>query len=175
MDKIIERRVNSGKSVGFGATNTKSSSDREIESGKMVKQMAPDDLLKFGLIPEFIGRVPIYTVLEPLDEDALIRILTEPKNAILKQYKELLNMDNVSLEFDEEAVKLIAQEAIKRKTGARALRSIVEEIMLDIMYEIPSRDDIKVFRITPELVKKESETSELIVHPNAKMPKGEIA
>lgn len=175
LDKIIERRVNSGKSVGFGATNTKSSSDREIEAGKMVKQMAPDDLLKFGLIPEFIGRVPIYTVLEPLDEDALIRILTEPKNAILKQYKELLNMDNVNLEFDEEAVKLIAQEAIKRKTGARALRSIVEEIMLDIMYEIPSRDDIKVFRITPELVKKESDTPELIVHPNAKMPKGEIA
>lgn len=175
LDKIIERRVSSGKSIGFGATASKSVADREIEAARMVKQMAPDDLLKFGLIPEFIGRVPIYTVLEPLDEEALIRILTEPKNAILKQYKQLLSMDKVNLEFEEEAIKLIAQEAIKRKTGARALRSIVEEIMLDIMYDIPSRDDIEAFKITPDMVKKESDTPELIVHPNAKLPKGEIA
>ncbi|MDD3150343.1 MAG: ATP-dependent protease ATP-binding subunit ClpX [Candidatus Gastranaerophilales bacterium] len=175
LDKIIEQRVDAGEKIGFGANNSKTKSEKDFEAAKVLKQMAPDDLLKFGLIPEFIGRVPIYTVLEPLDEQALINILTKPKNAIIKQYQELLNMDNVKLEFEEEAIKLIAEEAIKRKTGARALRSIVEELMLDIMYVIPSRDDIELFKITSDMVKKRGNVAELLLHPKAKKPKGEIA
>ena len=138
LDKIVDQRAGSGKLIGFGASGPKAAHERELQAAKMLKQMVPEDLLKFGLIPEFIGRVPVYAVLDPLDEGALVKILTEPKNAILKQYKELLGMDGVELQFEQEAIKLIASEAIKRKTGARALRSIVEELMLDIMYEIPS-------------------------------------
>lgn len=176
LEKIVEQRAGTGKNVGFGANNALSAQERELEAAKMLKEMVPDDLLKFGLIPEFIGRVPVYAVLDPLDEEALVQILTEPKNAILKQYKQLLNMDGVELEFDDESVKLIAQEAIKRKTGARALRSIVEELMIDIMYEIPSRSDIKTFRITPDVVKKQKTTAELLMLPQKnKKPKGEIA
>ena len=111
-------------------------------------------MLKFGLIPEFIGRVPIYAVLDPLDEDALKAILTKPKNALVKQYQCLLQMDGVDLKFSPEAVDIIAKEALKRKTGARALRSILEGLMLDVMYEIPSDSSIKEFTITEEMVKK---------------------
>ncbi|OGI23630.1 MAG: ATP-dependent protease ATP-binding subunit ClpX [Candidatus Melainabacteria bacterium RIFOXYA12_FULL_32_12] len=174
LDKIVDSRAGSGKLVGFGANAPKAAYEREIQSAKMLKQMVPDDLIKFGLIPEFIGRVPVYAVLDPLDEDALIKILTEPKNAILKQYQQLLDMDNVKLDFEPDAIKLIAQEAMKRKTGARALRSIVEELMLDIMYEIPSRSDIKVFKLTSEMVSKKG-SAELLHLPQAKKPKGEIA
>ncbi len=153
LDKIIERRVGNTTSVGFGATSAPlTEAEKELQASKMLKQMQPEDLLKFGLIPEFIGRVPVYAVLDPLEEKTLIQILTEPKNAILKQYKELLKMDGVELEFEPDAVELIAKEAIKRKTGARALRSIVEEIMLNIMYEVPSREDITKFTITKEMV-----------------------
>ena len=127
--------------------------------------MQPDDLLKFGLIPEFIGRIPIYTVLDPLDEDTLKMILTEPKNAIVKQYQCLMKMDDVDLKFDKEAIDLIAQEAIKRKTGARALRSIVEEIMIDVMYEVPSNSDIKTFTVTADLVRKKCNVAEIIKLP----------
>ncbi|EKE03093.1 MAG: hypothetical protein ACD_20C00261G0003 [uncultured bacterium] len=175
LDKIVDNRAGTGKAVGFGTNAPKAAYEREIIAAKMLKQMVPDDLIKFGLIPEFIGRVPIYAVLDPLDEAALIQILTEPKNAILKQYKQLLNMDNVELEFETEAIKLIAQEAMKRKTGARALRSIVEELMLDIMYEIPSRSDIKVFKITADMVNKKGSVAELLHLPQVKKPKGEIA
>jgi len=117
--------------------------------------------------------MPVIAVLESLDVEALVRILIEPKNAIIKQYQQLLALDGVELRFDQDAVKAIAEEAIKRKTGARALRSIVEEIMLDIMYEVPSRNDIKVCHITQELVEKRS-TAELLQLPKAKL-KGEIA
>ena len=116
--------------------------------------------MKFGLIPEFIGRSPVYAVLDALDEDTLKMILIEPKNAVLKQYKCLLEMDGVELDIEQEAVALIAQKAIKRKTGARALKSIVEELMLDVMYDIPSDDSIKKFTITKEMVEKEEEKSE---------------
>lgn len=153
LDKIVDARAGNSKLIGFGTSGPKAAHEREFLSAKMLKNMIPDDLIKFGLIPEFIGRVPVYAVLDPLDEAALIRILTEPKNAILKQYQELLKMDKVALEFEEESIRLIAQEALRRKTGARALRSIVEEIMLDIMYEVPSRDDIKEIKVTPEMVK----------------------
>ncbi len=175
LDKIVESRVGSGKLVGFGATTPKAAHERELQAAKMLKDMVPDDLLKFGLIPEFIGRVPVYAVLNPLDEDALVMILTEPKNAILKQYKQLLSMDGVELEFDAESIRLIAKEALKRKTGARALRSIVEELMLNIMYEIPSRPEIKTFSITPDMVKKRENFAELLMLPQNKKPKGEIA
>ncbi len=164
LDKIVDQRSSSGKKIGFGA-DAQSSQDKEMEAAKMLKQMVPDDLLKFGLIPEFIGRVPVYAILDSLDEEALIKILTEPKNAIIKQYKKLLDMDGVDLQFEEEAISLIAKEAIKRKTGARALRSIVEELMLDIMYEIPSREDVKVFTITKDMVQKKKNLAELLPWP----------
>lgn len=147
--------------------------ERELNAAKMLKKMVPDDLIKFGLIPEFIGRVPVYAVLDPLDEKSLVRILTEPKNAILKQYQELLKMDNVELEFELESIRLIAVEALKRKTGARALRSIVEEIMLDIMYEVPSRDDIPYIKVTPEMVSnnKSASIESLQIHKAKKLRK----
>ena len=178
LDKIIERRVGNSSSIGFGATSAPlSQAEKELEAAKMLKQMQPEDLLKFGLIPEFIGRVPVYAVLDPLEEKTLMQILTEPKNAILKQYKELLKMDGVELEFEPDAVQLIAQEAIKRKTGARALRSIVEEIMLDIMYEVPSREDITTFTITKEMVENRGKKfADLITLPvKNNLPQDEIA
>ncbi|MCQ2958292.1 MAG: ATP-dependent protease ATP-binding subunit ClpX [Candidatus Gastranaerophilales bacterium] len=178
LDKIVERRVGNTTSIGFGATNAPlTEAEKELQASKMLKQMQPEDLLKFGLIPEFIGRVPVYAVLDPLEEETLIQILTEPKNAILKQYKELLKMDGVELKFEEDAVKLIAQEAIKRKTGARALRSIVEEIMLNIMYEVPSREDIKEFTITKEMVENRGKKfADLIKLPlKSDIPQDEIA
>ena len=131
----------------------------------MLKKLQPEDLLKFGLIPEFIGRVPIYAVLDQLDEETLKMILTEPKNAIIKQYQCLLKMDNVDLKFEPEAIELIAKEAIKRKTGARALRSIVEELMLNIMYEVPSQENVTEFTVTAEMVKKRENVAELIKLP----------
>jgi ATP-dependent Clp protease ATP-binding subunit ClpX len=155
LEKIVERRAGTNSSVGFG-TASLSAEEKERESQKILKKLQPDDLLKFGLIPEFIGRIPIYTVLDPLDEATLKMILTKPKNAITKQYACLMGMDGVDLKFEDEAIELIAQEALKRKTGARALRSIVEEIMLDIMYETPSKEDIKEFVITKEMVEKSS-------------------
>ena len=141
-----------------------------MQESRLLKEMVPDDLLKFGLIPEFIGRVPVYAILDALDEKALIKILTEPKNAIIKQYQKLLDMDGVELKFEDEAISMIAKEAIKRKTGARALRSIVEELMLDIMYEIPSREDIKVFTITADMVEKKKGIAELLPWPKSIMP-----
>ena len=153
LDKIIEHRVKEGSSVGFGKT-APTQAEKEQAAAKLLKKLQPEDLLKFGLIPEFIGRIPVYAVLDALTEDTLKMILTEPKNAVLKQYKCLLEMDGVELDFEQEAVDLIAQKAIKRKTGARALRSIVEELMLDIMYEIPSDDSIKKFTITKDMVEE---------------------
>ncbi len=153
LDKIIQNRVGK-KLMGFGAEVV---SQQEIKLGELLKELQPEDLLKFGLIPEFVGRLPIMVTLEELDEESLVKILTQPKNALVKQYKELLAMDNVDLEFDEEALKTIAKKAIDRKTGARGLRSIIEETMLDIMYEIPSRDDIEKVMITKDTVENKGE------------------
>lgn len=150
LDKIIQNRIGQ-KSMGFGAEIT---SKKDMKVGELLKHIQPEDLLKFGLIPEFVGRLPVIVTLEELDEDSLVKILTEPKNALVKQYKELFTIDGVELEFEEEALRAIANKAIKRKTGARGLRSIIEEIMLDIMYEIPSREDIKKCIITKETVEK---------------------
>lgn len=166
LDKIVEKRAAEGSSVGFGA-KAATQAEKEAQITKMLKKLQPEDLLKFGLIPEFIGRVPIYAVLEALDEKTLKMILTEPKNAVLKQYQCLLNMDGVTLEFEPEAVDLIAAEAIKRKTGARALRSIVEEIMLDVMYDVPSKENLTQYTITADMVKNRN-NAELITLPTKK-------
>lgn len=178
LEKIVQSRANSGKSLGFGANVSKSIAERELEAARMLKETQPDDLIKFGLIPEFIGRIPVTAILDPLDEAALVLILKEPRNAVFKQYQKLLSMDNVALSFDEGVAEIIAKEAMKRKTGARALRSIVEEFMLPIMYEAPSRDDMTAVLITAEMVEKSIEDKknkgELLQMPDKKL-KGEIA
>ena len=166
LEKIVERRAGSTQSVGFGSTGM-TAEEKEREQARILKKLQPDDLLKFGLIPEFIGRIPVYTVLDALDEKTLKMILTQPKNAIVKQYACLMNMDGVELKFEDDAIDLIAKEALKRKTGARALRSIVEEIMLDIMYELPSKEEIKEFVVTKEMVEKKQlpQTAEVVQLP----------
>ena len=163
LDKTVEQRTGK-KSMGFTAGRDPQA--KEKRAADVLKSLEPEDLVKFGMIPEFIGRIPVMTVLDPLDEPALCQILTEPRNALLKQYQKLLHMDNVQLEFHPEAIKAIAREAYRRKTGARALRAIVEEIMLDIMYELPSRKDLDTCVITPEIVEQRS-TADLIVHPTS--------
>mgnify|MGYP000258036738 FL=1 len=164
LEKIIERRAQVGSSVGFGAKAPMSQAEKEANAAKLLKKLQPDDLLKFGLIPEFIGRIPTYAVLDPLSEKTLKMILTEPKNAVLKQYKCLLEMDGVELDFEPEAIDLIAQEALKRNTGARALRAIVEEIMLDVMYDVPSKEGGGKFLVTADMVKNRN-NAELIKLP----------
>jgi ATP-dependent Clp protease ATP-binding subunit ClpX len=150
LEQIIKRRVGK-KVIGFGSDTV--DGKRDLKSTEYLKMALPEDLLRFGLIPEFVGRLPIMTMLEPLDEEALIRILTEPKNALVKQYVKLLEMDEVELEFSEGALRQISKEAIKRNTGARGLRSIIEGIMLDVMYDLPSRTDIVKCVITEETVR----------------------
>ena len=153
LDKIVEHRAADGTSIGFGAKTPMTQIEKEAAAAKMLKKLQPEDLLKFGMIPEFIGRVPVYAVLDQLNEKTLKMILTEPKNAVIKQYQCLLEMDGVDLEFEPDAIELIAQEAIKRKTGARALKSIVEEIMLDVMYDVPNKPEMTKFVVTAEMVK----------------------
>ena len=148
LEKIIENRTGK-KSIGFNADIEE---QRKKDLSELLKQALPQDFVKFGLIPEFIGRVPVVVSLDQLDEDALVRILTEPKNAIVKQYKKLLELDGVEAEFDEEALIAIAKKAIERNTGARGLRSIMEKVMMDMMYRIPSDDSIVGCRITKEAV-----------------------
>lgn len=152
LDKIIRRRTNR-KSIGFGAEIGSNSS---LDDDDVLSQLEPRDLLKFGLIPEFIGRVPINVTLKALDQQQLIKVLSEPKNSLIKQYKYLLELDGVDLEFTPEAINEIAAAAIKRKTGARGLRAIMEEIMLDVMYELPSRHDIKKCVIGASVVRHEA-------------------
>ncbi|MBX5437659.1 MAG: ATP-dependent Clp protease ATP-binding subunit ClpX [Alicyclobacillaceae bacterium] len=146
LETIIKRRLGR-KVIGFGSA---SQSSEAASTNEVLSKVLPEDLLKFGLIPEFIGRLPVVTTLEALDEAALKRILTEPKNALVKQFQKLLEMDGVALEFHDDALTAIAKEAIKRGTGARGLRAIIESIMLDVMYELPARDDVKKCIITKE-------------------------
>jgi len=152
LEQIIKRRIGK-KVIGF---NTASTPDglNEPKQGEYLKLVQPEDLLKYGLIPEFVGRLPVICTLEPLDEQALVRILSEPKNSLVKQYQKLLEMDNVRLEFEPAALEAIAKEAIKRNTGARGLRAIIEDIMLDVMYEVPSRDDVVSCLITERVVRE---------------------
>ena len=166
LEKIVDARAGEGNSVGFG-TASLSQAEKDANALKLLKKLQPEDLLKFGLIPEFIGRIPIYAVLDQLNEKTLKMILTEPKDAILKQYQALLKMDGVELEFEPEAVDMIAKEAIKRKTGARALRSIVEEIMLDVMYDVPTKENIKKFVVTKEMVENRK-NAEVVQLPTKK-------
>ena len=148
IEKIINKRIGT-KNMGFGA---EISSKQDPDLGSILKKLAPDDLMKSGLIPEFIGRLPVVATLDPLAEDDLVAILTKPKNALVKQYKHLLDLDGVKLSFDDEALRAIAKEAIKRKTGARGLRSIIEEIMKNVMYEIPSIEGVSGCRVTKDVV-----------------------
>jgi ATP-dependent Clp protease ATP-binding subunit ClpX len=171
LEKMVEQRVGK-KSMGFVQPGD-SQASREKRTADILKQLEPQDLVKYGLIPEFIGRIPAITVVDPLDEDMLVAILTEPKNALIKQFQKLMGMDNVQLEFKQDAIRAIAREAYRRKTGARALRGIVEELMLEVMYELPSRKDVKRCMITREMVEQRS-TAELLVHPSS-LPKPESA
>lgn len=150
LEKIITGRV-SQKVIGFEGKKTKDKKEKQAE--RILEKVLPEDLLKYGLIPELIGRLPIIAPLEELEEDSLVKILKEPKNAIIKQFKKLLSFDGVDLSFTEDSLKIIARTAIKRKVGARALRSIVEGIMLDLMYHAPSDDKEKVFVVDDKMVK----------------------
>ncbi|MGG4141591.1 ATP-dependent protease ATP-binding subunit ClpX [Paenibacillus algorifonticola] len=149
LEQLIKRRIGK-KVIGFNSTGEV---QKDLKAGEYLSMVLPEDLLKFGLIPEFVGRLPVISTLEPLDEPALVRILSEPKNALVKQYQKLLEMDNVKLDFEEGALEAIAKEAIKRNTGARGLRAIIEGIMLDVMYEIPSRDDVNTCLVTEQAVR----------------------
>ncbi|MDN5364714.1 MAG: ATP-dependent Clp protease ATP-binding subunit ClpX [Eubacteriales bacterium] len=150
IEKIIQNRIGK-KTLGFGA---EIKSKQEKNTGDILKHILPEDLLKFGLIPEFVGRLPVIVTLEPLDEDALVRILTEPRNALVKQYQKLFELEGITLEFKPEALRAIAREALKRNTGARGLRAIIEDIMMDVMYEAPSRPDLSKVVITEDVVLK---------------------
>ena len=150
IESIIKRRMGQ-KVIGFG-----SGDKQETDEKNLMKHLIPEDLLKFGLIPEFIGRLPVLASLEQLDEEALVQILTEPKNALTKQYEKMIELDDVQLEFDKDALYEIAKLAIERKTGARGLRSIIENVMLDVMFELPSRDDIAKCIITKETLTEQA-------------------
>jgi len=150
LEQLIKRRIGK-KVIGF---STSGDGQKDLKAGEYLSMVLPEDLLKFGLIPEFVGRLPVISTLEPLDEEALVRILAEPKNALVKQYQKLLEMDNVKLEFESAALEAIATEAIKRNTGARGLRAIIEGIMLEVMYEVPSRDDVVDCVITEQVVQE---------------------
>lgn len=168
LDKIINERTGK-KAIGFGANVQ---SQKEIDKYKIYEQLLPQDLLKFGLIPEFVGRLPIVATLRELDKKALVDIVTKPKNALVKQYKKLLELDNVELEFDNDALEAIVDKAIERKTGARGLRSIIEEIMRDIMFEIPSNPKIEKCIVTKETV-LENKEPKLIINENKVVEKKE--
>lgn len=147
IEQIIKRRLGK-KVIGFGSEGKQ----EDLKAGEYLQKVLPEDLLRFGLIPEFIGRLPVISSLQPLDEGALIEILTKPKNALVKQYQKLLELDDVELDFTDDALVEVAKQAIERKTGARGLRSIIEGMMLEVMFELPSRDDIAKCTITPEVV-----------------------
>ncbi|HLZ81089.1 MAG TPA: ATP-dependent Clp protease ATP-binding subunit ClpX [Ktedonobacteraceae bacterium] len=148
LDKIVEQRLGSNKSMGFrGSTKDESSSEVSV-----LTQLIPDDLLKYGLIPEFVGRLPVAVSLDSLNKDALIRILTEPKNAVIKQYQKFLQLDRVELVFTNDALDAAAEGALKQRTGARGLRSIIEDVLLEVMYEIPSRGDVKRVIINSDVI-----------------------
>ena len=170
LEKIIKERT-AQKAIGFGA---EIKSEKEESKYEIFKELLPQDLLKFGLIPEFVGRLPIIATVHELDREALANIVTKPKNALVKQYQKLFELDNVTLEFEPEAINLIVDKAIERKTGARGLRSIIEEIMRDIMFEIPSNPNIEKCIITKETVKN-GEAPRLVINNNREVTKKEKA
>jgi len=162
LDKIVEERLNR-KIIGFNAKMEKRTTK---EIGEILGEVTPQDLVKFGLIPEFVGRVPITVSLEGLDEEALVRILKEPKNALIKQYQRLFSFDDVELIFEEDAITEIAKKALERKTGARGLRSIMEKALMDVMFEIPSDETIEQCIITKDVIEGKSEPK--VVHREGK-------
>jgi ATP-dependent Clp protease ATP-binding subunit ClpX len=153
LEKIVERRIGQ-KHMGFGA-DIRSREEKEV--GELLSMLEPDDLLKFGLIPELVGRLPVVAALESLSEDALMDILTKPKNAIVRQYQRIFEMEGIKLEFTEDAQRAVAKEAIERNTGARGLRAVLETAMLDVMYELPSRLDVIGCTITAEVISQGAE------------------
>ncbi|SDW24383.1 ATP-dependent Clp protease ATP-binding subunit ClpX [Marininema mesophilum] len=167
LEPIIKRRLGK-KVIGFGSDSSRT----DLNPGEYLKMVLPEDLLRFGLIPEFVGRLPVISTLEPLDREALVRILTEPKNALAKQYQKLLEMDNVELTFETDSLEAIADEAIKRNTGARGLRAIIESIMLDVMFDLPSREDVTECIVTKETV-KEKVAPRLTTHDGRSVDKKE--
>jgi ATP-dependent Clp protease ATP-binding subunit ClpX len=175
IDKIIKGRIGK-KGLGF---NAEIESKDDIRIGDVLAKIMPDDLLKFGLIPEFVGRLPVVVTLDALHEEALVKILTEPRNALVKQYQKMLQMDNVELEFKDDAVSAVAREAMRRNTGARALRAIIEDIMLDVMYDMPSRQDVSKCIVTKEVVDNHEQplmvTTERGKRPVGKKQKEETA
>ncbi|MYE21832.1 MAG: ATP-dependent Clp protease ATP-binding subunit ClpX, partial [Synechococcus sp. SB0662_bin_45] len=150
LDDVVKRRLGRN-SIGFVHDRNEDRS-RQPSTANILRKLEPEDLVQYGLIPEFIGRVPVVTVLDSLDEQSLQAILTEPRNALVKQFQTLLSMDNVQLVFEERAIETIARESVRRQTGARGLRSLVEDLMLDVMYSLPSKHDVKTFTITAEMV-----------------------
>lgn len=165
IEKIIQNRIEE-KTMGFGA-DIKTAADRQQID--LLNYIMPEDLLRYGMIPEFVGRVPVVVTLETLDRDALVEILTRPRNALIKQYKKLFELDEVALEFVDDAVEAIADEALRRNTGARGLRAIIESVMLEVMYEVPSRDDVTRVVVTKEVVTKRDKPLLLTVDAKRKV------
>ena len=155
LEDVVQKRMGRN-AIGFMPSDGRgrSRANRDLQAAQVLRHLEPDDLVRYGLIPEFIGRMPVSAVLEPLDESALQSILTEPRDALVKQFRTLLSMDNVQLQFADDAIEAIAQEAHRRKTGARALRGIVEELMLDLMYDLPSQTSVKEFTVTRAMVEE---------------------
>ncbi|PMP97172.1 MAG: ATP-dependent Clp protease ATP-binding subunit ClpX, partial [Thermodesulfobacterium geofontis] len=167
LEEIIKRRLGKG-SIGFGA---EIKNVKDLTLGEILSKVQPEDLIKYGFIPEFVGRLPVVATLDELTVDDLVRILVEPKNSIIKQYQKLFEMEGVELKFTEKALRVVAEEAVKRKTGARGLRSIIEEVMVDVMYEIPSLTDVKECIVTEEVILKK-ERPILIFNRNKKAKEG---
>ena len=163
LDKVVQRRIGE-KTIGFNSNVE----NNKMEQAEIMKHVQQEDLLRYGLIPEFIGRLPVLVTLEELSKDALVRIITEPKNALVKQYKKLFDMDHVDLEIQPDAIEAIAEKALERKTGARGLRGIMEKIMTNIMYEVPSRDDVKKCIITRETVEAEQDPELVLAEPETR-------
>ena len=170
LDKIIQRRMGE-RVIGFNSDMK----IEKVEESKLLSLVRPEDLLKFGLIPEFIGRLPVIVTLDELSEDALVRIITEPKNALLKQYQKLFRLDNVELAIEPEAIRAVAKKALERKTGARGLRSILEGVMTDIMYEIPSRSDVAKCIITQQTIEEDTQPELILKQPGIVEKTGESA
>ncbi|MBC7346859.1 MAG: ATP-dependent Clp protease ATP-binding subunit ClpX, partial [Clostridia bacterium] len=165
LEKIVMNRTGK-KGLGFGAEIRGRQEPRQV--GEILRQVLPQDLLKYGLIPEFVGRLPIVVALDALDKDALVRILTEPRNALVRQYQKLFELDGVTLEFTQEALEAVADEALRRNTGARGLRAILEEVMLDVMYEVPSRGDVTKCVVTKEVILRQEKPLLLTVERKKK-------
>lgn len=170
LDKIIQTRMGE-RVIGFNSDMK----TEKVEESKLLSLVRPEDLLKFGLIPEFIGRLPVIVTLDELSEDALVRIITEPKNALLKQYQKLFRLDNVELAIEPEAIRAVAKKALERKTGARGLRSILEGVMTDIMYEIPSRSDVAKCIITQQTIEEDTQPELILKQPGIVEKTGESA